>query len=430
MAMNREPFFCDGEGHLDRPRKILSRRQLLGAGLGAGVWWLGSKSALAQASFATKPTHDRLLVVVFLRGGADALNLVAPYGDDEYARARPTLSFAAPTNSKRPRGERALELDGFFGLNPALGGLAPAFAEGRLAIVHAVGSGDETRSHFEAMSTMERGLKSQTGPASSGWLARHLGGSPGSGSPLRAVSISRVMPDSLMGATHATAMQSVDELRLVSPELDPALAKLYSGSDDAVSAAGRETLQVLRALRKLDPTADRAKTGYPESPLGKALRDVAFLAKQDLGMEVACVESNGWDSHVAQGLASGWVWEFAKDLGDSLAAFEKDLGGEMSRVTVVVQSEFGRRVAENSGFGTDHGRGGAMLLLGGGVRGGKVFAKWPGLEASRLDGAGDLAVTTDYRDVLAEILAKRMGDERTQELFPGLRPSPPGIVAA
>lgn len=430
MAMNERWCYCDGEGRLDRPRP--TRRAVLAAGLAGGVWWLSPSSALAQATFASERRHDHVLVVIFLRGGADALNLVVPYGEAAYHRARPTLAIGDPKSKGKAENLRALDLDGFFGLNAAMAALYPKFREGKLAMVHAVGSGDRTRSHFEAMSVMERGQVDAGSGQASGWLARHLTSSPGPSSPMRGVAIGRVMPDSLMGATHALALESLDEFRLEGgAKLHQDLLALYSRHDDAVSEAGRNTLNVLDTLNRLNPRAYQPSGGatYPDSRLGRALRQVAFLVKNDLGMEVAALESDGWDSHVTQGVGDGWVWELAKDLGDGVAAFLADLGKESDRVTVVVQSEFGRRLQENSGFGTDHGVGGFMMLAGGGVRGGKVYGAWPGLEPDELEPPGDLRVTTDYRSVLAEVLQTRLLHPDVGQVFPGVASGRLGIVA-
>jgi uncharacterized protein (DUF1501 family) len=344
-----------------------------------------------------------VLVSIFLRGGADGLNIVVPHGEDAYHRRRPVLGVPSPGSALG-----AIDLDGFFGLNPALGRLLPLFKEEKLAIVHACGSMDQTRSHFEAMNAMERGLDGiHDGPAS-GWLARHLLESPPSKStPLRAVAFSRTMPDSLRGATHALALESLTDFRLEAPpEIRAALVDLYSGGKDAFSNAGRETLEVLDQLSALDPSSYQSDAPYPDSDLAKALKQVAFLVKSDLGLEVACLDKGGWDTHYGQNLA-GLLTGLLDDLGASLAAFAADLGPELSRVSVVVQTEFGRRLQENQSLGTDHGRGAVMFVLGGGVRGGKVYADWPGLEDRQLDEVGDLRVTTDYRTPLGEVLRRQ-----------------------
>jgi uncharacterized protein (DUF1501 family) len=360
------------------------------------------------------------------------LNIVIPYGEDAYHRARPNLRLAPPNVSIRNAGSRVADLDGFFGLHPALAPLLPIYKEGSLAFVHAVGSGDQTRSHFEAMTAMERGLARPGSGLSSGWLGRHLSSHPASASsPLRAVAFSSGVPDSLRGTTDAVALPSLTDFRLNAPpgaEDDrgwhATLADLYGHGADDVTLAGRDTLFTLDALRKMDPANYEPARGavYPDNALGSGLKQTACLIKGRIGLEVACLDHGGWDTHVAQGATEGWQPLLLGDLGRSLAAFARDLGGEMRRVTVLVMTEFGRRVQENSGLGTDHGRGSVMFLVGGGVRGGKVYGNWPGLEPGQLEPPGDLRVTTDYRDVLAELLTYRLGNRQLGDVFPGYAP--------
>lgn len=419
-----------------------SRRQfLLSSALATLVWATDRPTALAH--FAVHPDREdtgrNVLVILFLRGGADGLNIVVPYAEDAYHRHRPTLRLAAPNDRKASKSDRVLDLDGFFGLHPALTPFLPLFQGGQMAFVHACGSGDQTRSHFEAMAAMERGLPNEQTGAASGWLARHLMVTQGTNtSPLRAVAFSNVMPDSLRGATDATALESLADFRLTLPGADKgiteevwrsALADFYRDGKDAVAHAGRETLAVLETLNRIDPANYRPANHalYPDSALGNALKQVACLIRAQVGLEVACLDRGGWDTHVAQGSAGGWLAMQLEDVGRSLAAFATDLGTEMSGVTVVVMTEFGRRLQENSGLGTDHGRGGVMILLGGGVIGGKVFADWPGLEKQQLEPPGDLRVTTDYRDVLAEVVTRRLHNEHVEEVFPGYHPRLRGI---
>lgn len=420
--------FCDGEGRLDTPAE---RRAVLAAGLGAMLWWAGSKSALGQAAFRPDRSDGPVLVVVFLRGAADGLNIVAPYQEDAYYRLRPTLAVARPDDRRRPLPERLHDLDGFFGLNPALAMLVPHFREGRLGFVHACGSGDTTRSHFEAMGTMERGAGSRPGELMDGWLARHLATTPERRDPMRAVALAPTAPDSLLGATSALNLADLESFRLGFPTgAAEALAGLYRDGDDLVSQAGRDTIRVLRRLERADPRAYRPAPGvsYPETDFGRSVKQVAFLVKNGFGLEVAALDLGGWDTHVAQGTTSGWLTNLLLELGGALDAFLRDLGPEASRVTLVVQTEFGRRIEENSGFGTDHGRGGVMLLAGAGVAGGKVHGYWPTLAPDKQVGPGDLAVTTDYRDVLAEVLRNRLANPRTAEVFPGAPGRRLGVV--
>jgi len=224
------------------------------------------------------------------------------------------------------------------------------------------------------------------------------------------------MPDSLRGASHATALESLTDFRLADPQMHEMLTSLYGNGKDVMTQAGRETLDVLDRLAQIDVKIDPQK--YPANDLGRALQQVAVLVRSNVGLEVASLEMGGWDTHVAQGTVNGWLPSYLKDLATALAAFEADMGSEMKRITVIVQTEFGRRVEENTGLGTDHGRASTMFLFGGGVVGGKVFAEWPGLEKAQLDEVGDLRVTTDYRDVLADALTKRVKGSNPTAAFP------------
>lgn len=432
--MRRDWFSCDGGGRTEagsRPQ-IMNRRQVLTAASLAAISWIGgARSALAQVVVNPSRESDEVIVVIFLRGGADGLNVVVPYREDAYYRLRPSLALAPPS---KPSKDRVLDLDGFFAFHPAMAPLLPYFAEGHLAVVHACGSFDETRSHFDAMSAMERGLATASGEQTSGWLARYLDQPAAhSDSALRAIAFGDVLPDSLRGATAAMAMSSLDDFKLQVPgefggNFQRAIHEQYSKHNDAVSIAGRQTLRALEQLNELSLGAQKPGASYPNSDLGAALRQVSTLVKAGVGLEVACLDKGGWDTHVAQGGSTGWQSTLLDDLSKSLAAFAQDLGPKMARVTTVVMTEFGRRAYENSGLGTDHGRASFMLVLGSGVKGGRVHANWPGLEEHQLEGPGDLRVTTDYRDVLAELLIRKMGLTNVTGVFPGLRHQPVGIL--
>lgn len=415
---------CDGAGRgatapLDLAAARVSRRGLV-TGLGLGLLsWGSAQSALAQIAIGPQRSTNTV-VVVFLRGGADGLSLVPPTFDDDYYRARPILAM---------RDKDIPMLSDGFGLHPMLQPIHHLFGEGKLAAVHAVGSDDQTRSHFEAMDTMERGVARREGP-STGWVARYLSSSiPENPSPLRGVAFGHVTPTSMVGATNAVTLSSLSDFRLsFSDSTRNALEAMYSPGKDEVAHAGRETLKVLATLDKLDPQRQKALNGavYPETDLGSGLKQVATLVRAKVGLEIACLDSFTWDTHVAQGTTVGWFPTMVTDLGNSLAAFVKDMGRDMNHVTVVVMSEFGRRIAENTGLGTDHGHGGAMLLMGAGVKGGRVHAKWPGLKDGV--GPGDLAVTTDYRDVLSEVLEKRLKGASVPDIFVGHQRSSVGLI--
>ncbi len=369
-----------------------------------------------------------VLIAVFLRGAMDGLHTVPPHADPAYRKQRPTLALPEPG---KPNG--VVDLDGFFGLHPLLAPLRELFAARRLAIVHASGSPDTTLSHFEAMQTMERGVSDGNSTAT-GWISRHLASlANGNGSPIRAIAFGDVLPKSMQGSLGASAVRSLSEFRLSAPPewgagFHHALAGLYAGGTDPARAAGRSTLTLLKSLGKLDPEQYAPEGGakYPEGDFGRGLRQTAQLIKADLGLEIASVDLGGWDSHVAQPtLLEGLMPQLAQ----GLHALDSDLGDRMRRVTLVAMSEFGRRVHENSGLGTDHGRATAMFLLGGGIRGGKVYGTWPGLETERLDRDGNLRVTTDYRDLLGEIVERRLRNPQVGKVFPDYTPRYLGLTA-
>lgn len=409
------------------------RRFLFTSALSAVAWGAGrSMSAFAVAPRQREPEGD-VLVTIFQRGGADGLNLVVPYAEDAYYRLRPTLAVPSPKDKKASPSARAIDLNGFFGLNPALKPLYPLFAEGKLAFVQGCGSGDQTRSHFEAMATVERGIFRDSGPAS-GWLARHLMTSPREeATPLRAVAFGAGLPDALRGS-NAVALNRLDDFRLHFPKnwqtspLTAALSDIYKTVEDPIGVAGRETLAVLDRVNRLDPAHYKPAHGaqYPDSDLGRSLLQVACLIKGGIGLEVACLDCGGWDTHFVQGqLQPGLL----RDLGGALAAFAKDLGSTLQRATVLVMTEFGRRVYENSSAGTDHGRGGCWIVLGGSVNGGKVFAEWKGLNEDQLEPPGDVPVTIDYRDVLSEIVQRRLRNPNVRDIFPGYQPKARGVIS-
>lgn len=382
---------------------VVTRRSvLLGGALGL-VGWM-SRSALADASFSKSPT--RPIVHVFLRGGADGLNMVVPTQEKAYFDARPTLAV-----------RKSQPLGSGFGLHPALAPLYPFWEGGKMAIVHAVGSEDRSRSHFEAMAAMERG------GAAGGWLARYLATtSPKDPSPLRAMAHGDNLPEMLRGGPPALALRSLQDFRLAGdPSFRTMLDGMYAEGEDAIRIAGRQTLATLDALHDLDPKSYRPRHGakYPDSDLGEGLQQVAMLLRAKVGLEAACLDHGVWDTHVGQ---DGFHPRLMAELSLALAAFATDLGPELDGVTVVVMSEFGRRVGENAGLGTDHGRAAPAFLLGGGVKGG-FHGPWPGL--GDLDTVGDLRVGTDSRAVLAAAL--RLKDPSA--VFPGVREALGGLYA-
>lgn len=339
--------------------------------------------------------EERTLVVVFLRGGADGLALVPAVGDDAYHAARPRLRVRQIDATAR--------LDEVFALHPQLAPLHALYAGGEMAVVHAVGSEDTTRSHFEAQDLMEHG-----GVTGGGWLGRFLRYKPASGSrALAAIGFGTQFPEVLRGAPSATVLQSLDDFSLGdgSEAMLRSLEGLYRAEGGALGAAARDTVRALGRLEGIRGTAYRTSNGarYESDALAQSLKQAAQLIKARVGLEAVSIDVSGWDSHFTQGTL---IEPLMGQLALALLAFRHDLGDEMSRVTIVVMTEFGRRVAENASLGTDHGRGSVMFVLGGGVRGGRVYGRWPGLSADVLEGPGDVAVTTNFRDVLAPVLAR------------------------
>jgi uncharacterized protein (DUF1501 family) len=411
----------------------MDRRQFLTRAAAAVATLPTYTPRMAFAPQHSGPRGD-VLVCVFLRGAADVLNMVVPHGEAAYYRERPTLAIARPDDLHASATLRAHDLDGFFGLHPALTPLLPSWQAKDLAIVQACGAPDESRSHFQAMELMERGVETQSGPAS-GWIGRHLAAlDTGNASPLRALGLGEQVQRALYGSIPATALRSIVDFHFggalpAGHRLQQALGRLYH-DDPQLAAVAQGTLDVAETLHKLDPLGYRSANGalYPESDFGMGLRQIAMLVKAEVGLEVACIDLDGWDTHFAQGGSEGLMAGLLDDLARGLAAFYADMHAHKDRLSVVVMSEFGRRLRENGALGTDHGHGSMMLLLGGSVVGGTIHGNWPGLEAGQLVGSGDLAVTTDYRDVLGELLAQRLNNPLLESVFPGYTPTFRGVT--
>ena len=374
--------------------------------------------------------EPRTLVCVFLRGAMDGLAAVAPVGDDDYRRLRPSLGVAAP---KPGDTSGATMLDDRFALNVDLKALLPLYRDGRLTVVDAVGSDDDTLSHFEAQDQMEHGA-SRARPVAGGWIGQWLR-ARGENDPLAAVAFGEKLPESLRGAPAACAVESIDDIAVKTTTADAAgfaaaVAKLHAGDggDPATALVCGAARVSLRLLARVAELREEKTTGgaYPRTDLGRALSQVALLVRKDVGLRAAAVDHGGFDTHYAQGVAlpSKFV-----ELAEALAAFDADLGAARDRVTTVCVTEFGRRAYENASLGTDHGRASCSFVLGGGVKGGRVVAKWPGLRPQDLEEPGDLRVTTDYRDLLWEALSARFGETSPDAVFPGLAPSPVGVMA-
>ncbi len=350
-----------------------------------------SFSPLTRLSFSPPNTAPRgdTLIVVFLRGAADGLNMVIPHAEEEYHRLRPSLRLPRPDDPRAPDDRRTINLDGFFGFHPSLRPLLPAWQAGQLACIQACGAPDESRSHFKAMELMERGVSEESGP-STGWIGRHLAElNTENPSPLRAIGLGEQIPRSLYGPIPASALRSIADFHLGSSSASQALASalsvLYAGEKD-LCVLGQETLQIMDTLEKLDPTNYLSSgSAYPESDFGRGLQQIAMLIKAEVGLETAAIDLGGWDTHFAQGVQDGIMARLLEDLSAGLAAFHSDLEKQISGITLVVMTEFGRRAYENASLGTDHGHGGLMFVLGGSVNGGQVISTLAGSGEGKLD---------------------------------------------
>ncbi|MGH9842523.1 MAG: DUF1501 domain-containing protein [Blastocatellia bacterium] len=386
-------------------------------------------------------TETQTLVCVFLRGGADTLNLIVPYGDDRYYKLRPTIAIPAPAGNAEAT-DAAIRLDDYYAFHPKLRSLLPLYREGRLGIVQSVGSDNASGSHFEAQDQMEHGeaLGQSVGASGGGWLGRYLRSRTGGElTPLSAVAIGPTIPEALRGAPRVSALQSLDEVRIKSPSSDPravieALATMYGAEAGVLSQPGRMTLDLLNRVEALQNNAYRPEGAavYPDDDFGRGLREVVRLIKANVGLEAACVDLGGWDTHFFQGTTDGLQAAQIELLARGLAAFDADLQRHRDQVTVLAMTEFGRRVYENGSLGTDHGRGFAMMAIGNRINGGKVHGRKPELnvEDDSLFGPGGLLIHCDYRSVLAEILTGVLGARNLHQVFPRFQPSPVGLVSA
>ncbi|HVJ05914.1 MAG TPA: DUF1501 domain-containing protein [Candidatus Saccharimonadales bacterium] len=396
----------------------ITRRVFLKNGAMSVVGMAAAPEFLARAVMASEAalSHKRL-VVIFQRGAADGLNIVVPHGEAAYYAMRPTIAI--------PQRD-VIDLDGFFGLHPSIGALKPLWDAKQLAIVHAAGSPDPTRSHFDAQDFMESGtpgLKS----TEDGWLNRALVSGQREDSPFRAVALGPALPRMLSGSAPAIALGNVNDF-VVSPRnpqaqpLANTFESMYAVSVDAVlHGTAQETFEAVKMLKASDPAKYRPASGvtYPKGHFGDALKQTAQLLKANLGVQVAFTDIGGWDHHVNEGASEGQLGNLLKEFSGSLAAFWKDLGTMGEDTVVLTMSEFGRTARENGTRGTDHGHANVMFVMGGPVRGGKVYGRWPGLETQQLYEQRDLALTTDFRQVLAETVARQLGSPKLEHVFPG-----------
>ena len=367
----------------------------------------------------------KVLVTIFQRGAVDGLNMVVPHGDSEYYNLRRTIAIGTPDKA-----DGAINLDGFFGLHPALKPLEKFWQSKQLAVVHSVGSPDNTRSHFDAQDYMESatpGVKSTR----DGWLNRVLQAkADADASPFRAVSMTSTLPRSLYGRAASVSMTNLSDFAIKAGVYTKSVQGGFEGiwqenSKDNLSETGAETFQAVNFLKQANPAQYKPENGavYPNTKLGNSLRQIAQLVKAGVGLEVAFAESDNWDTHNNQGGARGQQANLFRDFAASIAAFATDLGKRMDDVVLLTMSEFGRTARENGTRGTDHGHGNAMFILGNSVKGGRVFADWKGLKNEQLNEERDLAVTTDFRDVFGEIASRHLGNKDLTKLFPGYKTS-------
>ena len=425
---------CEGVRNLK-----FSRRYFLKQGGIAMVGLSAMPAFLQRAAAATPISGKKQLVVLFQRGAADGLNIVVPFGEPNYYRMRPTIAIPQPS---RGGAEAAVDLDGFFGLHPSLAPLEPLFHKNQLAIVHAAGSPDPTRSHFDAQDFMESGTPGVKA-TEDGWLNRAVESVPEEhASPFRAVAMGTNLPLTLRGEAPAIALPDVNQFKVMaqnvgmSQVVEGGFEAMYAQTvDQALRGTGAETFEAIDMLRKADPEKYQPENGaeFPKSRLGKNLEQIGQLIKANIGVEVLFVDCGGWDNHVNEGGVQGQLSNLLRDLGQGLAAFHQDMGDRMENIVVVTMSEFGRTARENGNRGTDHGHANCMFVMGGDVKGGKVYGKWPGLEDQQLNENRDLFLTTDFRSVLSEILAKHIGVPDLKPVFPGFNADPrnlPGLIRA
>lgn len=377
-------------------------------------------SAAATAGYGRK----KVLVTIFQRGAVDGLNMIVPYGESEYYNVRRSIAIRKPNETGG-----AINLDGFFGLHPSMRPLETFWRDKKLAIVTAAGSPDNTRSHFDAQDYMESATPGNKGTRD-GWLGRVLMTTAGKDdSPFRAVSMTQSLPRSLYGRSGAVAMTNLADFSIKAGTYSPSLKGGFEGIyqqnvKDTLNETGKETFEAVNYLKTANPAQYKEENGavYPNTPLGRSLKQIAQMIKAGVGLEVAFAETGGWDTHTNQGLgnnpSAGQLANLLRDFAGAIAAFGTDLGKRMDDVVLITMSEFGRTVRENGSRGTDHGHGNSMLVLGNTVRGGKVYGDWRGLKPDQLHEGRDLAVTTDFRDVFAEAAAKHIGVKDLAKVFP------------
>jgi uncharacterized protein (DUF1501 family) len=401
---------------------MFSRRVFMKNG-GLALLSLGFAPAfLARTVEAAGAVRRKVLVTIFQRGAVDGLNMVVPFGEKEYYAARPSIAVPRPNAA-----DGAVDLDGFFGLHPRLAPLKPLWDSRQLAIVHASGSPDGTRSHFDAQDYMESGTPGVKS-TEDGWLNRYLHAREhASATPFRAVALAPQLPRMLQGVEPALALSQIGQFGIRAGQATDMVQASFeseyaAAADSVLHRTGGQAFDAVRMLKSADPSKYQPENGaeYPRSAYGDALRQIAQLVKADVGLEIAFTEAGGWDTHVNQGSSVGQLAQRLADFSQGIAALARDLGDRMEDVVILTMSEFGRAVAENGNRGTDHGHGNAMFIVGGqNVRGGKVYGKWPGLAREQRYDGRDLAVTTDFRSVFNEVVRRHLGVDDTRAIFPG-----------
>jgi len=378
------------------------------------------KRALAES--LEKNGKRKTLIAIFQRGAVDGLNVVVPFGESAYYDMRPNIAVPKPNGGA----EAAINLDGYFGLHPALASFKSLWDSKRLAIVHASGSPDNTRSHFDAQDYMESGTPGVKSTRD-GWLNRYLQAKTDESKSLfRAVSMTQQMPRAMQGKAPTLAISNLADFRIragqTSDSVQGGFESLYDEAvNDNLHGTGKETFEAINYLKQVNPAQYKAENGatYPTTPFGNALRQTAQLIKAGVGLEVAFADIGGWDTHVNEGNQQGQLSNLLRQFSQSIAALYTDLGQRMDDVVILTMSEFGRTARENGNRGTDHGHANAMFVVGNSVRGGKVYGQWPGLKSEQLYEGRDLALTTDFRDVFGEIAQKHLGASNLKAVFPG-----------
>src|SRR5258706_1465627 len=385
-------------------------------GVGAAPAWLSRAVYAADGPARRK----KILIAICQRGAVDGLNVVVPHGEPAYYEMRSSIAIPRPDGTA----DSAIDLDGMFGLHPSLAPLKPLYDAQHLAIVDAVGSPDPTRSHFDAQDYMESGTPGRKATAD-GWMNRALPKPTGLVSPVRAVSLGSNLPRTLRGHNDAVAMNNLNDFQVRDAKSSATFESMYDSSLDTVlHGTGKETFSAVKIMQSVQKQPYTPANGakYPNGRFGQSMLQIASLIKADVGLEVAFADIGGWDTHVNEVGAQPGLGQLANnltDFGQSLAAFYQDLGDLMADVTVVTMSEFGRTAKENGNRGTDHGHANAMFVMGGDIRGGKVYGDWPGLADEQLYENRDLNLTTDFRDVLGQVVAKHLWYANFTTVFPG-----------